>query len=161
MSSFDYLDGAVVTFFNYGTGTCLDLSDGGKDNGTPVIGYQYHGGANQQWRLERVDKSAVWPTWVIRNVQTSTNLDLYLGGKDNGTKITGWAGATTDNTNSHQLWRLVTADPAGRVFMIQNVGTGTYVDLYNGSSANSTKITGWAGVVESKNHHQLWRVMRY
>ncbi|KAI1455441.1 carbohydrate-binding module family 13 protein [Annulohypoxylon moriforme] len=155
------LDDAVVTFLNYGTGSALDLSQGGKDNGTPVIGYQYHGGNNQRWKLEKVDQGTAWPTWIIRNVQAETNLDLYNGGKDNGTKITGWGGATTNNTNAHQLWRLVTADDLGRVFMIQNVGTGTYVDLLNGNSANSTKISGWAGNVESKNPHQLWRVLRY
>ncbi|KAI1377169.1 carbohydrate-binding module family 13 protein [Hypoxylon crocopeplum] len=160
MSFIDSLDGAVVSFFNYGTGTCLDLSQGGTQNGTHIIGYQFHGGKNQQWKLERVDKSDVWPTWVIRNVQANTNMDLYNGGKDNGTRINGWAGAQTNNTNDHQLWRLVTADTKGRVFMIQNVGTGTYVDLLNGNPANSTQISGWAGNVESKNPHQLWRVLR-
>ncbi|KAI1442052.1 carbohydrate-binding module family 13 protein [Annulohypoxylon stygium] len=159
--SFDSLDGAVVSFLNYGTGTAVDLSQSGNDNGTPVIGYQFHGGENQQWKLLKVDNSSVWPTWVIRNVKTNTNLDLYNGGNENGTKITGWAGAQANNTNSHQLWYLVTADTAGRVFRIQNVGTGTYVDLLNGNSANSTQISGWAGSVETKNPHQLWRVLRY
>ncbi|KAI1097786.1 carbohydrate-binding module family 13 protein [Jackrogersella minutella] len=160
MSFIDTLDGAVVSFFNYGTGTALDLSNGGTQNGTAVIGFQYHGGKNQQWKLQKVDSSSVWPTWVIRNVQSNTNLDLYNGGKDDGTKISGWAGAATQNTNSHQLWYLVSADPAGRVFMIQNVGTGTYADLLNGNSANSTQVSGWEGRVESKNPHQLWRILR-
>ncbi|KAI2464250.1 carbohydrate-binding module family 13 protein [Annulohypoxylon bovei var. microspora] len=131
----------------------------GKQNGTSVIGYQYHGGNNQRWKLQKVDTSTVWPTWVIRNVETNTNLDLYNGGKENKTKITGWAGAEAENSNPHQLWYLVTADDEGRVFMIQNVGTGTYVDLFNGNSANSTQITGWAGQVERKNPHQLWRIL--
>ncbi|KAI1094297.1 carbohydrate-binding module family 13 protein [Rostrohypoxylon terebratum] len=132
--SFESLDGAIVSFLNYGTGSALDLSKAGRDNGTSVIGYQFHGGENQQWRLHKVDKSSVWPKWVIEN---------------------------TYSTNNHQLWYLVTADTAGRVFRIQNVGTGTYVDLLNGSSDNGTKISGWSGSVEAKNPHQLWRVLRY
>ncbi|KAL7624868.1 hypothetical protein AAE478_004082 [Parahypoxylon ruwenzoriense] len=160
MSFIDSLDGAVVSFFNYGTGTCLDLTEGNSANGTPIIGFQFHGGQNQQWRLLKNENNSVWPTWVIRNVKSDTNVDLYNGGEGNGTRINGWAGAASKNPNNHQLWRLVTADTKGRVFMIQNVGTGTYVDLLNGNSANGTQISGWAGNVESKNPHQLWRVLR-
>ncbi|GAP87687.1 hypothetical protein SAMD00023353_2800080 [Rosellinia necatrix] len=152
--SADSLNGATVNFLNYGTGTALDLTAGNPANGTPLIGYQFHGGANQQWRLERADDSPVWPSWKIRSVQTGTYLDLAGGGSANGTQVQGWQGAATNN----QLWRLVSADPSGRVVMIQNIGTATYVDLYNGNPANLTKITGWAGKVEDKNPHQLWRV---
>ncbi|KAI1396500.1 carbohydrate-binding module family 13 protein [Hypoxylon fuscum] len=158
MSFIDSLDGATVSFLNYGSGTCVDLAGGETKNGTKIIGYQFHGGKNQQWKLLKVDKSSVWPTWVIRNVHTNTNMDLYNGGNDNGAKINGWAGGEA-TTNDHQLWRLVTADTNGRVFMIQNVGTGTYVDLLNGNSANSTQIGGWAGDIQSKNPHQLWRIL--
>ncbi|KAI0884122.1 carbohydrate-binding module family 13 protein [Annulohypoxylon maeteangense] len=161
MASFQSLDGAVVSFLNYGTGTAIDLTKGGKQDGTPVIGYEYHGGENQKWKLQKVDKSTVWPTFTIRNVQADTNLDLYQGGKEDGTKITGWAGPATENINSHQLWYFVTADDAGTVFMIQNVGTGTFVDLLNGNAANSTEISGWGGYVQNKNPHQLWRVVRH
>ncbi|KAI4864545.1 carbohydrate-binding module family 13 protein [Hypoxylon rubiginosum] len=159
MSYIDSLDGAIVSFLNYGTGTCIDLSGGGKANGTQIIGYQFHGGKNQQWRLCKVNNDAIWPVWIIRNVHTNTNLDLYNGIHDNGAKVSGWTGGES-TTNTNQLWRLVTADTKGRIFMIQNVGTGTYVDLMNGNRANSTQICGWAGNVESQNPHQLWRVLR-
>ncbi|OTA77266.1 carbohydrate-binding module family 13 protein [Hypoxylon sp. CO27-5] len=161
MSLVDSLDGAVVTFFNYGTGTCLDLTGGAKDNGTPITGSLFNNGDNQKWRLTRIEKNAVWPTWVIRNVQSETNIDLYNGGQDDGTRISGWHGAVEGNTNTHQLWRLVTADPSGRVFMIQNAGTGTYVNLLNGNSADGTEISGWAGSVEFEEPNQLWRILRY
>ncbi|KAI0893049.1 carbohydrate-binding module family 13 protein [Annulohypoxylon nitens] len=152
------LDGAVVSFLNYGTNSSLDLRAGGTADGTDVIGYQFHNGDNQYWKLEKIEQSLAWPTWVIRNVQSNTNLDLYLGGGENGTKITGWAGPETNNINKHQLWYLVTADDTGSVFLIQNVGTGTYVDLNNGNATNGAKISGWTGSVQQKNPNQLWRL---
>ncbi|OTA99445.1 carbohydrate-binding module family 13 protein [Hypoxylon sp. CI-4A] len=154
------LDGAIVTFFNYGTGTVIDLAGGGKDNETGVIGYQFHTGKNQQWRLHVTD--ATDPNnlkWVIRNVASQTNLDLYQGGKENGTKITGWGGSEANTTNDHQLWHLVPAAAAQgyQVLKIQNAGTGTFVDLKDGNSANGTEIFGWA---DAGNNNQLWRVLR-
>ncbi|KAI1282354.1 carbohydrate-binding module family 13 protein [Xylaria sp. FL0933] len=156
MSHIDDLDGAIVSFLNYGTGTALDLSDGKTDNGTPLVGWQFHGGENQQWKLERVDSSPVWPTWKLRNIKSGTYVELDDGKSANGTTIQGWQ----KKENNNQLFRLVSADPMGRVFMIQNVASGTYIDLLNGNPANSTKITGWAGILEIKNAHQLWRVLR-
>ncbi|KAI0139561.1 carbohydrate-binding module family 13 protein [Hypoxylon sp. NC0597] len=161
MSLFDSLDGAIVSFFNYGTGTCLDLTDGGTDDNTPITGCQFNNGDNQKWRLIRAGESALWPTWVIRNVQSETNVDLYYGGQEDGTKITGWKGTEADNTNPNQLWSFVTADPSGRVFMIQNSKTATYVNLTNGDPANGAEISGWGGNVESKDSNQLWRILRF
>lgn len=149
-------NGAVVAFINVTAGTCLDLKASDPTNGTPVIGYQYNRTKNQQWKLEKVDYKSYWPVFMLRNVQTGTYMDLYNGGKDNGTAVVGWAGGNT--TNTHQLWRFVNADPNGNLVMIQNVGSNTYIDLYLGSSENLTKITGWAGSVDSENPHQLWKV---
>jgi hypothetical protein len=47
-----------------------------------------------------------------------TNLSvacLDLNSAANGTHIKGWPGH--DSTNTHQLWRLITADTKGRVFL--------------------------------------------
>ncbi|KAI1310871.1 ricin B lectin domain-containing protein [Xylaria venustula] len=110
MSHIDILDGAIVSFLNYGTGSALDLSAGNAASGTPLVGYRFHGGENQQWKLEKVDHSTVWPTWKLRNVKTSTYIDLDNGNSANGTKLQAWA--KSDN-NKNQLFRLVTADPQG------------------------------------------------
>ncbi|KAJ3576851.1 hypothetical protein NPX13_g3570 [Xylaria arbuscula] len=152
MSHIDTLDGAIVSFLNY-------------VQALPLTFQEFHGGANQQWRLERVDGSSVWPTWKLHNVQSKTVVDLAFGGAKNGNPI---IGQVNEDNNNNQLWHLVSADPLGPVVMIQNIGTGTYIDLFNGSSANlasqfpprRTKITGWAGTVQDKNPHQLWRVLR-
>ncbi|KAI0420650.1 hypothetical protein EKO27_g5833 [Xylaria grammica] len=156
MSHIDTLDGATVSFFNYGTGTCIDLTEGSTKNETPIIGYQFHAGANQQWKLERADSSTVWPAYKLINVQSKTCIDLTNGDASNGNPI---IGQVNQANNPNQLWRLVSADLSGRVVMIQNIGTGTYIDLAGGSSVNSTKIQGWAGTVQEKNPNQLWRVL--
>lgn len=35
-------------------------------------------------------------------------MDLYNGGRENGTEIVGWAGG--DANNDHQRWRFITGD---------------------------------------------------
>ncbi|KAI0976251.1 carbohydrate-binding module family 13 protein [Xylaria arbuscula] len=155
MSHIDILDGAIVSFLNYGNGVALDLYGGSAANGTPLVAWGFHEGQNQQWKLEKVDNSTVWPTWKLRNVRTNTYIDIENGNPANGTKIQAWE--KSDN-NRNQLFRLVTADPQGRVFMIQNVGTGTYIDA--GNAENGAHIVGFAGRPQDINTHQLWRVLR-
>ncbi|KAI6081125.1 carbohydrate-binding module family 13 protein [Hypoxylon rubiginosum] len=156
MSFIDSLDRTVVSFFNYGTGTCIDLTGGHWASGTPVIGNSFHSGYNQQWVLHKANEDPIGPIWVIRNLDADTNLDLFGGGNDTGTKISGWDGGETTN-NTHQLWRLIGIE--GVVVMIQNVGAGTFVDLLDGNAADSTEISGWQGNTDEYNPHQLWRIL--
>ncbi|KAJ1325522.1 RICIN domain-containing protein [Microdochium nivale] len=153
-------DGTVISLINYGAGTALDLTASNPKNGTPVIGYNYNGTSNQHWKLVKVPYSGskVWPTWFLINQATGTALDLLDGGQENGTEIVGWTNGAASKTNPHQLWRLITADTNFDVVAIQNVGTNTFVDLYNGGTENSTKVVGWAGDVSNQNPHQLWKV---
>ncbi|KAK6071982.1 hypothetical protein SCUP234_09471 [Seiridium cupressi] len=153
-------NGATVAFKNVGTGTCIDLTESNPADNTHIIGYQYNGTKNQHWRLEQVGTTGPWPVYMIKNLATGTYIVLPNGGKDSGTPIVGWQGGNT--SNDHQRWRFITADPdTGEVVMIQNVGTGTFIDLYNGGSANSTKILGWAGEpgVNAANTPQQWKVV--
>ncbi|KAK6070658.1 hypothetical protein SCUP515_08267 [Seiridium cupressi] len=142
-------NGATVAFKNVGTGTCIDLTESNPADNTPIIGYQYNGTKNQHWRLERVGTTGPWPVYMIKNLATGMVHRLSDGRGGN-------------TSNDHQRWRFITADPdTGEVVMIQNVGTGTFIDLYNGGSANSTKILGWAGEpgVNAANTHQQWKVV--
>ncbi|KAI0537730.1 hypothetical protein GGR58DRAFT_501925 [Xylaria digitata] len=118
----------------------------------PLDGAIFHGGANQQWRLERADSSTVWPTWKLINVTSATVVDLANGSANSGNPI---IGQVNQANNKNQLWYLISADPLGRVVKIQNIGTGTYVDLFDGNATNGAKITGNAGSVQDKNAHQL------
>ncbi|KAI1366037.1 ricin B lectin domain-containing protein [Xylaria arbuscula] len=121
MSHIDTLDGATVSFFNYGTGTCIDLTEGSTKNETPIIGYQFHAGANQQWKLERADSSTVWPAYKLINVQSKTCIDLANGNASNGNPI---IGQVNQANNPNQLWRLVSADRSGRVVISRTLAPG-------------------------------------
>ncbi|KAI1345855.1 carbohydrate-binding module family 13 protein [Xylaria sp. FL0043] len=156
MSHIDPLDGAVVVFLNYATGTCIDLPHGSPENETPLIGFQFHAGENQQWKIQRADSSTVWPAYKLINVQSSTCMDLTNGNPANGTLV---IGQVNQPNNNNQLWRLVSADPLGRVYMIQNVAGSTYIDLAGQDPANGTTIHGWEGTIQEKNLAQLWRIL--
>ncbi|KAI1407398.1 hypothetical protein F5Y13DRAFT_195462 [Hypoxylon sp. FL1857] len=115
MSFGNSLDGAIVSFFNYGTGAALDLAGGDIANGTLINGCRFENSNEQKWRLIKTDDSTtVWPTWVIRNVQSSTHMNLFEGGTENGTEIDGWEGLEADNRDDNQRWYLVTADASGQ-----------------------------------------------
>ncbi|KAF7558983.1 hypothetical protein G7046_g5168 [Stylonectria norvegica] len=158
MSCIESLDGAVVSILNRKSGTALDLKlSGASKDDNPIFGFAFHGGQNQQWKLEKVNNGSLWPVWMIKNVKYGTYVDLYGSGTANGTKVSGWAGGSTNNT--HQLWRLITADTKGRVFLFQNVGSNTYLDLSNGNGAPRTPIQGWQGTAAFNNPNQQWRIL--
>ncbi|KAI0390576.1 carbohydrate-binding module family 13 protein [Xylariaceae sp. FL0594] len=154
MSALD-LDGATITLLNYGTGKCIDLPDGSR-NGKPLVGTKFQSLQSQMWKVELADKSTVWPLFKLQNVKFGRYADLSGGNKASGTGIQCWE----KYPNNNQLWRFVSADPQGRVIMIQNYGSGTYFDLYSGNPEDGTQVKGWAGNIETKNIHQLWRVLR-
>ncbi|KAH7305848.1 ricin B lectin domain-containing protein [Stachybotrys elegans] len=155
MSFVESLDGAIVSFLNYHSGTAIDLKvSGGAERGNTVFGYPFHGKKNQQWKLERVENKSIFPVFMIRNVQFHTCIDM------NGTEshVMGWPGG--DPTNVHQLYRLIAADTKGRVFAIQNVGTNHCIDLLHGSREPRAAIQGTPTAPDLSNTHQLWRVLR-
>ncbi|KAF7519965.1 hypothetical protein G7054_g12909 [Neopestalotiopsis clavispora] len=152
-------NGAVVTFTNLGSGTCIDLAGGNAGNGVAISGWKCHGGNNQKWQLQQVGNTGPWPVYMIKNQYSGTYMDLYNGGTTDGTPIYGWQGGNSNNP--HQRWRFVTGDPHnGNVVLIENIGAGTYVDLYLGGGVNGTGINGWslADDLSSGNPHQQWKV---
>ncbi|KAI0451581.1 carbohydrate-binding module family 13 protein [Xylaria acuta] len=154
MCYLDTLDGATVAFINYGAGTCIGLDNGKSADDSKIFGFFYHNGPNQWWELGK-EAGSVWPTYKLHNVQSGTCADIHSG-TANGTPLSAWHNSGNDS----QRWRLVTADASGLVFMIQNVATSTYVDLSNGSNANGTLISGWAGEIQINNPNQLWQILR-
>ncbi|KAI4519830.1 hypothetical protein K525DRAFT_286763 [Schizophyllum commune Loenen D] len=86
--------------FNLATNKCLDLQGGLAAKGTPVLGWDYKKTDNQHWSMMR---QSAGQYYKIQNVKASTFVDLDNGGKDNGSKIQGWAGQW-EEANSHQQW---------------------------------------------------------
>ncbi|KAJ8118099.1 hypothetical protein ONZ43_g4064 [Nemania bipapillata] len=124
-------------------------------NGTVLVGYQYHGRENQQWKLEKLSDGPVWPTWRLLSVGTGKCADVENGDSKNGARAQIWS---VGRDNNNQAWRIVSADPLGRVVMLQNVSSGTYLDISGGRAENGTRIQTWAGSLQNPN--QMWRVLR-
>ncbi|KAG5653661.1 hypothetical protein H0H81_011621 [Sphagnurus paluster] len=66
-------------------------------------------------------------TYLIRNVLGDTVMDLKQGLVANQTPITGWHA----NGGKNQLWVIRKARD-GHNYKIQNLESGTFVDLFNG-----------------------------
>ncbi|KPM35137.1 hypothetical protein AK830_g11430 [Neonectria ditissima] len=98
-------------------------------------------------------------TVAFVNFGTNTAIDLSGGHCDppDGTPCIGWDAVLSEN----QQWKLVKLrdGPGGLpLFRIQNVkAPGKALDLYNGSSSDNTKITGWSHG-STTNDHQLWYI---
>ncbi|KAK3389851.1 ricin B lectin domain-containing protein [Podospora didyma] len=151
----DEWDGKVVLLFNEATGTLMDLGGGQSWNGNPVIGWEYHGSSNQQWRLQKVE-SGVWGAWVLRNVASGTVLDLNFGDANDGARIQGWEnGGGSGNPN--QEWLIITKEynnPSRCI--LQNTGTYTVCDMAHGRRDNGNPIIGQHRL--GWNGNQLWRM---
>ncbi|KAH7027205.1 ricin B lectin domain-containing protein [Microdochium trichocladiopsis] len=150
-------DGMVVVFFHYAAGTCLDLTEGYQRNGAEVIGFNYHGAANQHWRLDKVERMDrdIWPTWNLVNVMSGTA--MTMDDPNIGAPVTCWK-HTRHTNDPRQMWHLVTADAESGVYMLHNVGSTLFADLRHGNTACWTSITGRKGGFNSANTNQLWRM---
>ncbi|KAG7091497.1 hypothetical protein E1B28_010527 [Marasmius oreades] len=145
---------------NAGAPSAIDLYNGGSSDGTPIAGWCFTPdtiGGHQLWLAEPIPNMN--DTFTLCNLTSGTYMDLYNGGSESGTAINGWAGAGAITTNTHQLWIIKKACD-GKNYRIQNYGSKTFVDLYNGGSSNGTKITGWPGNWTEHNTHQEWHFNR-
>ncbi|RSL40023.1 hypothetical protein CEP54_016209 [Fusarium duplospermum] len=97
-------------------------------------------------------------TVAFVNFGTGTAMDLSGGqtSPPDGTPCIGYQA----HLNENQQWKLVKwkDDDVGRpIFRIQNIkASGRALDLYNGGTANDTKITGWQ--YSTFGGHQAWYI---
>jgi hypothetical protein len=104
--------------------------------------------------------------YVIVNRQTGTVLDLDRGRSANGTPICGYQVYGTRNISNpiptNRRWRILslnTGNTYDPVF-IQNVGTGTVLDLDCRTGANNgNRLHGWAMRVHPLKNNQLWHIV--
>lgn len=86
---------------NFQGGTCLDLFEGRRENGSGAVGWprNFHKvhRLNQEWRIEEYE-----PTYYrIQCCQSGTYLEVAGGNPSNGTPITCSA---AQSKSDHQLW---------------------------------------------------------
>ncbi|EGN91712.1 carbohydrate-binding module family 13 protein [Serpula lacrymans var. lacrymans S7.3] len=101
----------TFTIQNLRGGTYLDLSNGSRDNGTRIMGFQ-RTGENQVWIIRQVPGTMFYK---IQNRHSQTFVDLKDGLDANGTEIRGWQGDWPDIYYSrNQLWSFQRLSQTGR-----------------------------------------------
>ncbi len=115
----------------------IDVSGGDKRPNTPIIGYPYHKGENQQWELESVNQAN---EYIIK----SKLGDIYLN-----------LGSTRQYPPSiavqytYVLWSI---EPAGNgLYRIHFPYQDGVVDLATGQQSTQLTLPAWAG-----EQHQKW-----
>ncbi|MFJ9828917.1 RICIN domain-containing protein [Streptomyces sp. NPDC101160] len=96
---------------NANSGWCLEVADWSLDNGAAVRQWGCTGGANQVWKISKVD---AYYSQII-NANSGKCLEAADWGTGNGTQVRQWA--CTGGAN--QLWRVPTSysinDPAQEI----------------------------------------------
>jgi alpha-galactosidase len=107
-----------------GSGRCLDVNGASQANGTPVIIWDCHQQANQQWTLTDAGELRVYG---------SKCLDVYNADTADGTAVIIW----DCNGQSNQKWRF---NDDGT---ITAVGAGKCLDVTGNATANGTRLQIW------------------
>ena len=125
-------------------GEYLEIPGGSTASGTQANQWWY---ANQAWHLWRF--TAVSGGYQIINGQSGLALtDTYPASNEAITQTAVVSG------NNSQVWTLVAH---GNQFLIKNVGTGRFVTIAQGSSADLANAVSWT---ELDSSDQLWTVRR-
>jgi len=125
-------------------GEYLEIPGASTASGTQADQWWY---ADQGWHLWRF--AAVSGGYRIVNGKSGLVLtDTYPASSDAVTQT------ATVSGNANQVWTLVAH---GSQFLLQNAGTGRFVTIAQGSSADLAEAVSWT---ESDSSDQLWTVRR-
>ena len=125
-------------------GEYLEIPGGSTASGTQADQWWY---ANQPWHLWRFAAES-GGYQIINGLSGLALTDTYPA---SGEAITQTAAASGNND---QVWTLV---PHGNQFLIKNAGTGRFVTIAQGSSADLANAVSWT---ELDTPDQLWSVRR-
>jgi hypothetical protein len=136
---------AIGPIVNKGSGKCLDVYKGSRENEANVQQFECTNELNQTWGLV----SAGGNEYAIVNMNSGKVLDVYKGSTDNSANVQQfqWHGGP------NQRWRI---EPGrGGFFRIVNVRSGKCLDVERSSTQNE------ANVIQFDCHNgdnQLWRI---
>jgi hypothetical protein len=85
--------GVSVVFINRKSGKCVDLYNGDLANGTPIIQWTCHNGANQKWEMIEVVNDPNNPnddSYLMKNRKSGKCLEVYNGSTQRGAIMTQW-----------------------------------------------------------------------
>ena len=97
-------DSAIYRIVSVLSEKALDVSDGRTDNSAPIIQYDYHGEANQHWRLIPINSDS--DVFKIISQHSDKSLDVTDYRTDNGTPIIQY----DYHGGTNQRWKLIRVD---------------------------------------------------
>ncbi|KAF5389604.1 hypothetical protein D9757_004236 [Collybiopsis confluens] len=101
--------------------------------------------------------------YFIHNARVPIAVNLNnAGATANGTTVVAWEQKRWDDANNfdaaNQMWLIKPVpNAAGDVYTVQNIKSGTFLDLHGGSSADKTPIVGWEG---NNSNTQKWIIKK-
>jgi len=137
------VSGGTYYITNAKGGTVIDLS--GTDNHS-IIGWPYHNGLNQQWKLTWVGAIG----WTFQNVATNLYLGVQSGTLTNGTLLVG-----VNQPTGWDIWHDSVDPTTYRIFVPGAKPPGLNLDLANyGVSTPGDPIQLWE---QWSGNHQTWQ----
>ncbi|MBP1919008.1 RICIN domain-containing protein [Youngiibacter multivorans] len=117
----------------------MDVYGGGRDIGTNIIQWRFHGGLNQQWRFESLGNGYYKVTSVLN---PTYSLDVYRSGTEIGTNVIQW----TYHGGPNQQWKII-ENVDGSVSLMSRLaeesGTGYILDVYGGGMDEGVNVIQW------------------
>lgn len=136
------------------SGQAADIKGGSLSEGAPLIQWDWHSGAHQQWTFIPLT-GADDGYYLIRSVNSGLVLDVSGASTQNGAQILQWIPHEGDN----QKWKLIPLSDApliDRHFYIQNKNSEMFMDVKGGSEVAGTKVIQWP---LNGNDNQIWRIL--
>jgi alpha-galactosidase len=135
----------AVMLLREGSRKCVDVAGGGSGDGTDIVQWTCHGGANQTFRVEDVGGGAV----RLVDQGSQKCMDVDRSGTRDGTNIQLW---TCNGTGAQSF---VAEDQGGGVTRLRNTGSGKCVDVNGSSNADGGNVQLWTC---NDSSAQRWRL---
>ena len=121
------------------SGLVMDVSGGGKTEGTNIIQWTANGGLNQQWKFESLGNGYYKITSVLN---PDYSLDVNGGGAANGTRVIQW----TYHGGINQQWKII-ENVDGSVSLMSRLsaesGTRSVLDVNGGGTKAGVNVIQW------------------
>jgi ricin-type beta-trefoil lectin protein len=128
----------------------MDVMNGSRENGAPIIQWDQHGAGNQQFRIEPLGSNQ----FALRAVHSGKVLDVWEWSTANGGRIIQWDWHGGNN----QRWAIDDAGVAGDpdLFALRSIHSGKVLDVSGISRGNGAQIVQWDWV---GGNNQRWRIV--
>lgn len=129
--SVEHVDGGYVRLISVSCGLALDVRNGNGVSGNDIWVYTPNGTDSQLWKIIQKNPEAYNPDYatpveIAPKLNENLRLDVYGGGKENGTKI--WL--YDSNGTSAQEWSIL--DHGDGTWTFINVGSSQALDVVGG-----------------------------